>query len=159
MSTRSLICRLTRDGFSEPPIEGVYCHWDGYPSNNGRLLLDHYQDEEKLKRLLELGSLSFLQAEIGQKHGFGKALDEHPDWCLFYGRDREETEGIGKMTFKGDDESVLEQAKKCGCEYVYLYDHLHYEPARWLIWDVYERMLSRGWHLLTPEMCEQPVTA
>jgi len=61
---------------------------NGYPSNNGRILLDHYQDEDKIDTLLSLGALSSLGPEIGEQHDFeDKARSE---WCMAYCRDRGE---------------------------------------------------------------------
>ena len=82
MGTRSLIGRENVDG----SIDAVYCHWDGYLSHNGRILLDHY-DMAKLDRLIRLGDLSSLGGEIGEKHDF----DKRPEGvCTFYNRDRDE---------------------------------------------------------------------
>jgi len=61
MSTRSRI------GYQDPKtgfIHSVFCHWDGYLSNNGRILRDHYKDMKKVKRLIALGSLSSLEANV-----------------------------------------------------------------------------------------------
>jgi hypothetical protein len=61
MSTRSRI------GYADPKtglIHSIYCHWDGYLSNNGRILRDHYKDMKKVKRLIALGSLSSLEANV-----------------------------------------------------------------------------------------------
>lgn len=49
MSTRSTIAYQYQDG----KIVSVYCHWDGYPSNNGRILLRHYKDAKKVSRLVK----------------------------------------------------------------------------------------------------------
>jgi hypothetical protein len=44
MATRSRIGIELEDGV----IESIYCHWDGYPENNGKILLEHYQDPNKI---------------------------------------------------------------------------------------------------------------
>lgn len=85
MGTRSLIGKVQDDG----SILAVYCHWDGYPSNNGRILLEHYQDPRKVDQLIDLGNLSSLGENLGEKHDF----DNRPEGvCTFYGRDRGETD-------------------------------------------------------------------
>ena len=56
MATRSRIGMVNEDG----TVSSIYCHWDGYPSNNGRILVNHYTDREKVKALIELGSISSL---------------------------------------------------------------------------------------------------
>ena len=75
MSTRSRIGIEFENG----TVASIYCHWDGYPDNNGVILLEHYQDVEKIKQLIELGDISSLAPEIGEKHDFN-AYDEHNDW-------------------------------------------------------------------------------
>ena len=42
MGTRSSIAIKTEDG-----IKAIYCHWDGYIDNNGRILKEHYQSPAK----------------------------------------------------------------------------------------------------------------
>jgi len=112
MSTRSNIAMVHEDG----KVESIYCHWDGYPSHNGKILLGHYQDKEKVKQLLALGSLSFLSEEIGEKHDFDEANKEHPDWCCAYGRDRGETDVESRMT-----DSVEEYLQEDTEEYTYVF--------------------------------------
>ena len=70
MATRSHI------GVKQPngTIDYIYCHWDGYPGNNGAILINYYQDITKANQLLELGDLSF--------------LEEDTDSCVAYGRDK-----------------------------------------------------------------------
>ena len=97
MGTRSTIALE----FADKSVEQVYCHWDGYLSNNGQILLKHYSDPFKLRELIDLGDLSSLRPNIGVKHAFSQLdvpQDErdafeaaHADSCTFYGRDREET--------------------------------------------------------------------
>jgi len=41
-------------------ITSIYCHWDGYPSWNGRILLENYTDEQSVRKLMELGDMSIL---------------------------------------------------------------------------------------------------
>lgn len=92
MSTRSAIGILSDDG----KVLGVYCHWDGYLSNNGKLLRYHYNSLSKVRRLLGYGNISFLGPILGRKHNFDNATREHPDWCCFYARDRGETDQEAK---------------------------------------------------------------
>lgn len=118
MSTHSRIGIELPDGH----IESIYCHWDGYPSNNGRILFEHYQEPEKVLALIGLGDLSSLGNVIGEQHSFD---DYYPDsdprssWCCAYGRDRGE-EGTGAKTTSSLKE-FWQQAKEGYEEYVYLY--------------------------------------
>ena len=83
MATRSHIGVKNVDG----TIDFVYCHWDGYPENNGKILVNHYQDMDKVNALMKLGDLSSLGEEIGWKHDFDKWVNGQ---CNAYGRDRGE---------------------------------------------------------------------
>jgi len=61
MSTRGRI------GYVDPKtglIHSIFCHWDNYLSGTGRILRDHYKDMKKVKRLIALGSLSSLEANV-----------------------------------------------------------------------------------------------
>ena len=97
MGTRSTIALEFADG----TVEQIYCHWDGYLENNGRILAEHYMDPFKVQQLLDLGHLSTLGEEIGVKRPFdapgkyrsAEYLAFQSKWagqCLFYGRDRGE---------------------------------------------------------------------
>ena len=107
--------------------KSVYCHWDGYLENNGRILQEHY-DSTKANQLVALGDLSSLRPNIGEKHAFSQfeltpeqreqyELD-HGDSCTFYGRDRGEEGCTWQVahTF----EEFLEQADGCGAEFYYV---------------------------------------
>ena len=46
-------------------IVSVYCHWDGYPEFNGRILRDHYDTVEKVRDLIDGGNISALHTNAG----------------------------------------------------------------------------------------------
>ena len=56
MGTRSTIALEFADG----TVEQVYCHWDGYLSNNGQILQNYYTDPFKVRDLIALGGFSSL---------------------------------------------------------------------------------------------------
>jgi hypothetical protein len=60
MSTRSTISIQSPEG----DIRTVYCHYDGYLSHNGALLYTHYNTEEKVNALIDLGDLSSLREKL-----------------------------------------------------------------------------------------------
>lgn len=60
MATRSRIGIENEDG----KVSSIYCHWDGYPDNNGKILVEHYTDREKVKELIALGSISTLKENV-----------------------------------------------------------------------------------------------
>ena len=93
MATRSTISLEFADG----TVGQVYCHFDGYLENNGKILQSYYTDPFKVRELIDLGDLSTLCPEIGQKHSFDGR--DNVDWCMFYGRDRGDT-GVDARYFK-----------------------------------------------------------
>ena len=53
MATRSTIALEFADG----TVGQVYCHFDGYLGNNGRILEQHYSDPFKLRDIMDRGSM------------------------------------------------------------------------------------------------------
>lgn len=121
MGTRSYIGREYGDG----SVRAVYCHWDGYPAQTGRLLVK-YWDAEGLECLLDEGDMSSLGKELGTKHDFNNSP---ADVCNFYGRDRGEKGTEAKV--HGGFEEFLRSAGGCGAEYAYLHD-----GTAWRCWSL-----------------------
>lgn len=104
MATRSRIGIMNDDG----SVLSIYCHWDGYLSNNGKILLTHYQDEKKIRELMALGDISSLGAEIGVEHPFKPPSYNSPEleeyekkyghMCVAYNRDRGENNTAAKLS-------------------------------------------------------------
>jgi hypothetical protein len=113
MGTRSTIIAKLSNG----QTKRIYCHWDGYPEHNGRILLDHYTSQAKIDQLIALGDLSVLGEFIGQKHAFEAKAENQ---CTAYGRDRGE-EGTEAKLVKSLKASIKSSAD-CGAEFVYLWD-------------------------------------
>lgn len=108
MATRSTIALEYADG----TVGQVYCHWDGYLEHNGRILQKHWMDPFKLQKLIDLGDLSVLGAELGDKHDFNERSDD----CTFYGRDRGES-GTEARVFKSFADYVRNHQRE---EYEYI---------------------------------------
>jgi hypothetical protein len=149
MATRSTISIKEGDKFKT-----IYCHWDGYPSNNGKILLEHYQDEEKVKKLISLGDISSLAPLVEPN---GETVHKKKDWenggylefpgkphnfetphhgvVVAYGRDRGE-----------DNIKAREYTKATGIKEGEEYDYLFADG----VWK-----LRRGgkWIKLTENMC------
>lgn len=83
MGTRSTIAICNEDG----SVTGIYCHWDGYLSHNGRILAENYTTEAAVRELIALGDLSSLGETVGEKTNFNAPADGQ---CVAYGRDRGE---------------------------------------------------------------------
>jgi len=110
MATRSTIALEFADG----TVQQVYCHWDGYLANNGRILQEHYTDPFKLRELIDLGDISSLGESLGDKHSFDNPhkygtpeyhaeAERRRSITTFYGRDRGET-GCEANKYKNVDE-------------------------------------------------------
>ena len=87
MSTNSTISVVQTDG----KVKSIYCHWDGYPSHNGKMLLEHYNSVDKANEVVALGSLSALNKNLipskDSKHSFETPEE---DVVIAYHRDRGE---------------------------------------------------------------------
>ena len=59
MATRSRI-GFQLDDYS---IHSVYCHWDGSPSHNGKILLEDYNEAAKVRELVSHGAISSLKTD------------------------------------------------------------------------------------------------
>jgi hypothetical protein len=86
MATRSNIAYKTAEG----KIRSVYCHWDGYVANNGKILLENYTTTDKVAALVALGSISSLGTELGEQQDFDDRNSQKDEWTLAYHRDRGE---------------------------------------------------------------------
>ena len=141
MGTRSRIAVMHGD-----TVKSVYCHWDGYLSNNGKILQEHY-DSSKANNLVALGDLSILRPNIGEKHAcsqFDLTTEEreqyeldHGDSCTFYGRDRGEENVSWKVAHSFEE--FLEQVDNCGGEYYYIM-----KDGVWYCGDTYDRTPLSG---------------
>lgn len=140
MGTRGTIAIQNRDG----TVTGIYTHWDGYLSNNGKILYHHYNTESRVRELLALGDLSGLGNEIGERHPFsklelqpGEIWDEtrYRNWCTAYGRDRGETDTQAQTVANWD-----QWLEYYGQEFNYLY------------------VPGKGWYVQYWETATQPMT-
>jgi hypothetical protein len=111
-------------------VVSVYCHWDGYPEGNGKILVEHYQDREKVMDLIDGGSMSSLRTR-GQWNS-SVLRDEDGEYIhdaagyLMYEDDREPQplyhaeRGDGEdPTHTSFDEFISGNSME---EYAYLYD-------------------------------------
>ena len=103
MSTRSAIGYKLPNG----KIRAKYCHWDGYVEGGvGQTLQESYQAAWKIGRMVELGDMSTLAAEI--------------DDCVFYGRDKGESpRDVDAQDYDDFDDFTTSFE---GCEYFYVWN-------------------------------------
>lgn len=131
MGTRSAIVEKTESG----EYRGIYCHWDGYLSHNGRILLEHYNNPQKVSELISLGDISSLgprvSPEENEVHSYDKPIQ---DITVSYFRDRQEDKDDVTTTVGRTLEEVL------GCiDYSYAYVFINNE---WYLYD-YEQILVK----------------
>ena len=140
MSTRSHIGISTiKEGNNY--VKYVYCHFDGYTINGvGQMLFEHYKDEEKVKKLISLGDISFLEKNIEPSSSNHSFNTPEKDVTVFYHRDRGDMEsGPYKIfDFQYYPDKMI--------EYVYLfengewysigYDEKQKTPTKTLIRDI-----------------------
>jgi len=124
MSTRSLIAKKNSDN----TVTVVYCHWDGYPSNNGKILLENYKDEATVDQMISGGGMS--------------SLGETPEDCDYYalqkGREDENNDAVTLKNAKAMDDH------DCWQEYIYLFKN-----DKWY----YKRQGGPRFMALTEKVC------
>ena len=127
MATRSIIAKTQPSG----KIKASYCHFDGYPEHNGKILASYYTDKKKINALLAEGEISVLGHNIGKKIDFDDYQLCHAlNQCRFYHRDRGEK--LRKNTVK-DASELEEYANDCNAEFVYLF-----KENKWHVLNVYD---------------------
>lgn len=125
MGTRSKIAIKKKDG----KVESIYCHWDGYPSYNGKILKEHYNTVDKVQELIDLGSISslgeFIKPNPEREHSF---YNPQRSVTVAYIRDRREPESYNKKRIFDYETEFLKDCLDSDCEYYYLYDE---EQEKW----------------------------
>lgn len=74
MSTHSSITAKCKDG----KFRSIYCQFDGYLEHVGKVLFEHFQDQQKIEDMMSLGDMSSIEASI--------------ECSVFYKRDRGEND-------------------------------------------------------------------
>lgn len=116
MSTRSLIGILDADN----SIDTIYCHWDGYPSNQGPLLTQFYNTANKVRDLIALGGISYLAEKLEPTTDSHSFDNPERDVVVAYHRDRgEDWEHNKPAHFANIDELISDIGWE---DYVYLFN-------------------------------------
>lgn len=135
MATRSTIAIKLNDN----EYLASYCHWDGYLSHNGKLLFENYNTEEKVRALIELGSISSLEKSIEKPEGH--SFEHKKENCsVFYHRDRGEEWKYTKPVILNSEKELIKHAES----YLYLF-----QDGKWF-WTSHNRTLVE----LTKEITE-----
>ena len=112
-------------------VVSVYCHWDSYPENNGRILVEHYQNREDVKELIDGGSMSSLRtthlwesSAVRDENG-DIVRDENDNWLYAPIRDAQplyHTERGEELDIQHTSFDKFVSGKLGGEEYAYLFD-------------------------------------
>ena len=99
MSTRSRIGYIGDDG----KYYTTYCHFDGYPSYNGRVLLDAFNDISRIKSLVNSGDFRALTADV-------EKIEYYPDV-------------EHKATVYNSFDELINYMNESDQEYLYIYEN------------------------------------
>ena len=125
MGTRSRIGIQLKDD----SILSVYCHYDGYPSFNGRVLREFYNTKEKVSQLINGGNMSCTWTNAGWNN---ETLPEIGP--LYYTMRGESIEDNAPELNKNKSE-YLKTADDCGEEYAYLFTSAGWTCYNTRSWD------------------------
>ena len=128
MATRSVIAKLDDKG-----IQAIYCHNDGYLSNNGKILDQHYANEVKVDNLIAQGDCSSLKDTIED--------------TIFYHRDKGDCyEGVKAVNLKDETELLEHAFEKCDAEVVYMYAY-----GSWYVYDNSDKIGNSSYQFIELE--------
>ena len=127
MATRAIIAKLNDKG-----VKAIYSHSDNYLEHTGKILDQHYANEDKVDELLAQGDASIINENIGVKLDFNDYDLFHKNkQCRFYYRDRGEDYNKRKAEVLKDETELLEFAfEQCDADLVYMYAY-----GSWYVYD------------------------
>ena len=107
-------------------IKNIYCHFDGRPSNNGGILLNHYNSQKLAEKVISLGDLSILDISMDKPEGhtFKHRVE---GYSVAFNRDRGE-KGTRAIVFN-DYDAMMNYLDD---NYTYNY---YWDGEKWLIND------------------------
>ena len=91
-------------------VKAMYCHYDGYPAYNGKMLREYYSDPVTAEQLIDLGYASSLCPTVSET----REAAVHQD---------QET-----VPYESVDQYMRNGHDYCGTEYLYLFD-----TERWFV--------------------------
>ncbi len=119
MSTRSAIGYKLPNG----KIKAVYCHWDGYPSNQMPILRQKYNTLAAVQALIRPGSMSSLET-----YTTWNEVQRSPQ-PLYY-----KERGDGEAPIIRAESTVEEYWRNWDCEHLYVFhpeqNHWHHIPLK-----------------------------
>lgn len=140
MSTRSIIAIQTTDN-----IKATYCHWDGHLDSVGKTIQENYLDENKVNQLIDLGRISSLRSEIGEKHPFDTPHDQnltddeldlkrdehvalYGHMTTFYKRDRGDDD-VSPFIYDSPNDLLMNAPDDSNAELIYLFADNEWQVA------------------------------
>ena len=125
MATRAIIAKLDDKG-----VQAIYSHSDNYLEHTGKILDQHYANEDKVDELLAHGDVSIVDENIGVKIDFNDyKLRAANKQCLFYDRDRGEKYKQAEQFY--DENVLLKYAfEECDVDLVYMFAY-----GSWYVYD------------------------
>ena len=128
MATRSVIAKLDDKG-----IQAIYCHNDGYLSNNGKILDQHYQNEVKVDNLIAQGDASSLKDTIED--------------TIFYHRDKGDCyEGVKAVNLNNETKLLEHAFETCDAELVYMFAY-----GSWYVYDNSDKIGNSSYQFIELE--------
>lgn len=126
MGTRSFISIKHKDN----SYSGVYCHWDGYPEHNGKILKEDYQERAKVVDLIDGGDISSLKTNTTWESTFKddaytNTRESQP--LYYYERGDEDVDPKHFKTYQ----QMYKYAKGCWCEFIYIFDDRKVDQPKW----------------------------
>jgi hypothetical protein len=116
MATRALVGYLNPE---TKELTSTYNHYDGYPSNLGKALDDHYSDDSKAYGIANYGYISYVDPETGEieaKHKEDADVEVLPN------------------NFEDAMMNIASLADSYGADFVYIYNP---ETKEWVIVKMY----------------------
>tara|TARA_R110002020_G_scaffold108852_2_gene252123 strand:+ start:461 stop:871 length:411 start_codon:yes stop_codon:yes gene_type:complete len=128
MATRSVIAKLDDKG-----VQAIYCHNDGYLSNNGKILDQHYANEVKVDNLIAQGDCSSLKDTIED--------------TIFYHRDKGDCyEGVKAVNLNNETKLLEHAFETCDAELVYMFAY-----GSWYVYDNANTIGNCSYHYIELE--------
>ena len=126
METRAIIAKLDDKG-----VKAIYNHSDGYLEHAGRILAEHYKDENKVDELLAHGDVSIIDENIGVKIDFNDYKTRYANkQCKFYMRDRGEKYKQAEQL--KDETELIEFSNNCDVDFIYMFAY-----GYWYVYDIH----------------------
>jgi len=126
MATRAIIAKLDDKG-----VKAIYNHSDGYLEHAGRILNEHYRDENKVDELLAHGDVSIIDENIGVKIDFNDYKTRYANkQCKFYMRDRGEKYKHAEQL--KDETELIEFSSNCDVDFIYMFAY-----GYWYVYDIH----------------------